>query len=374
MGQRQGALARLALTGLVPVLASKAVLEPDDPTAKKSPRRWIRPVVGLGLTCFFLWLIGSRLDLSELPGRLAEVDGSLACLGALSLALGYAARITRWWLMLRLWAPSLRWSEAAGPFLVSIAANNLLPLRAGDVMRVFAFGGRNGLGASRVGGTLIVERLSDLFVLLLIIALVLPFAPVGGVAGSIMSLAAWAAGFGAVALLLVFCLPLVQRRVLPRIGALRWVRASPLAVRALELISTLVDAMVSLGGPRRLATIAVLSLVAWVFEAGVFIAAQAATGLGGDLAAGFFALAVATLATLLPSSPGYVGTFHYFAMQAVIVFGAPEASAAVFAIVAHLLVWLPTTLAGVAVFALTMFRGKAPSFRLAQRPLDRNGS
>ncbi len=36
----------------------------------------------------------------------------------------------------------------------------------------------------------------------------------------------------------------------------------------------------------------------------------------------WFALSTGTLATLLPSSPGYVGTFDYFAMLGLVAYGA----------------------------------------------------
>ena len=68
--------------------------------------------------------------------------------------------------MLRAGAPDLAWSHTGRIFLMGIAANNVLPLRAGDVFRLFAFRNQPGLEPSRVGGTLIVERLLDLVALL----------------------------------------------------------------------------------------------------------------------------------------------------------------------------------------------------------------
>jgi hypothetical protein len=53
-----------------------------------------------------------------------------------------------------------------------------------------------------------------------------------------------------------------------------------------------------------------------------------------------------TLATLLPSTPGYVGTFDYFTLMGLNLYGAERNLAAVFAVVVHILLWLPVTLAG----------------------------
>jgi uncharacterized membrane protein YbhN (UPF0104 family) len=69
-----------------------------------------------------------------------------------------------------------------------------------------------------------------------------------------------------------------------------------------------------------------------------------------DIPAGWAAsglsLAAATLATLLPSSPGYVGTFDYFAALGLTAHGITPAAATAFALLVHLLLWAPVTLFG----------------------------
>jgi uncharacterized membrane protein YbhN (UPF0104 family) len=57
-------------------------------------------------------------------------------------------------------------------------------------------------------------------------------------------------------------------------------------------------------------------------------------------------LGAATLATLLPSSPGYVGTFDYFATLGLTAYGALPSTAAAFAFLTHLMLWIPVTVAG----------------------------
>jgi hypothetical protein len=57
-------------------------------------------------------------------------------------------------------------------------------------------------------------------------------------------------------------------------------------------------------------------------------------------------MSIATLSTLVPSSPGYVGPFHLAAFTAVSLIGGTAAQAGSFAVLAHLALWLPTTAAG----------------------------
>jgi uncharacterized protein (TIRG00374 family) len=329
------------------------------PRVRRGPTAWLKPIIGIAISAFFIWLALRNLSLHDIGTALAGADWRLVALALPCLAIGYTARITRWWVMLRPSAPDLRWTSAASPFLISIAANNVLPLRIGDVLRLFAFRGRPGLEAGRVGGTLLVERLLDLFVLLAIFALVLPYVPASADNARIVTAATWAALAGAVALLGLVLLPAIERLVLSRIAQIPAVRGSALAGKLLGIVSALVDTLVRLGRPSRIAALILLSLAAWLFEGGVFVAAAGAAGVPLSLQGSFFALAVATLSTLLPSSPGYVGTFHFFGMQAAMAFGAAQPNAAAFAIIAHLMLWLPTTAAGLIAFTWSTLRQQA---------------
>jgi uncharacterized membrane protein YbhN (UPF0104 family) len=55
---------------------------------------------------------------------------------------------------------------------------------------------------------------------------------------------------------------------------------------------------------------------------------------------------VGTFATVIPSTPGYIGTFDYFTAQAMSALGNTAAAAAAFAFLVHAVLWLPPTVAG----------------------------
>ena len=55
---------------------------------------------------------------------------------------------------------------------------------------------------------------------------------------------------------------------------------------------------------------------------------------------------MATLATLIPSTPGYIGTFDYFMTWAMIQLGNAPSPAAAAAFLVHTLLWLPPTIVG----------------------------
>jgi hypothetical protein len=55
---------------------------------------------------------------------------------------------------------------------------------------------------------------------------------------------------------------------------------------------------------------------------------------------------VVNLAGLLPAAPGNVGVFQFFAKEVLVAAGVGAATAAAYAIVVHVVIWLPPTLAG----------------------------
>lgn len=341
MGQRPGPVAEMAVT----------------PAAAwvRSSTRLARVAFGFAITAFFLWLFVRRLSWHEIEGALAGFDLRWLPVALACVAAGYSARITRWWLMLRPAEPSLPWTAAAAPFLISIAVNNVAPLRAGDVLRLFAFRDRPTLGTGRILGTVIVERLLDLAALLTIFFVILPAVPAGGIPASFVRSAEIVAGAGAAAVVGLLLLPALGGRIIAWLAATR-AGQHPTGSRLLGVADDLVGSILVLGSAGRAAALLALTAAVWGFEGGVFVTVAAAMRVGGGVAAPLFALAAATLSTLLPSSPGYVGTFHFFASTALVAFGAAAATAAAFAVVTHLVLWLTTTIAGLIVFVSSSAR------------------
>ena len=65
------------------------------------------------------------------------------------------------------------------------------------------------------------------------------------------------------------------------------------------------------------------------------------------LDASLVVLVITTIAVLVPSSPGYVGTYHYLCMISLTLFDVPESSALGYAIVVHAISMFPVALVGV---------------------------
>lgn len=103
---------------------------------------------------------------------------------------------------------------------------------------------------------------------------------------------------------------------------------------------------------RDLLKVASLSLIAWLFEASMYY--TIARGFGSvireamGIAATLMTTGVANMATLIPSSPGYIGQFE-FGVKLVLngALDVPQNLALAFAILVHAALYFPITIWGV---------------------------
>lgn len=315
------------------------------PPAAQPRRRggWLRHAVGAAISIACVWAILTRVDVAQLRDALASFHWTWLVAGVLSLAGGYAARILRWSALLRAAGMQASFRRCAAPFLGSIALNNVLPLRLGDVVRALVFPSAMNMPRSTVAGSLVLERLTDLVTLLVCLALSLSAVRSFDIPPALRHAALTAGVVGGVSLLLLLAFSgwLAQRLDI----AAQRVQAAK-AARALQIGASLLRDCQAMTRPGTLLRITGLSALAWLGETGLFYAVLQGFGSGAGPTTALLAMSLATLATLVPSSPGYVGPFHLAAFTALTIAGQPAQIAGSFAVVTHLALWSATTLAG----------------------------
>lgn len=303
-----------------------------------------RTFIGVVIALFFIWLIFKNINFQDLVVNFKQVRIQYIAGAILFFFAGYCCRIERWRLMLLQENPGIRWKNCAGPLMASIAANNVLPFRAGDILRAFAFNRRLKISASTSLTSLFVERLLDLLMLVSFLGIALTYfgmdsSALFGVGGGVLL-------FAAIGILFLLFFPVIFKKPAFFIADLVY----KLNIRfGTKLKEELLKIFIALDHTSQRTTISKLvlwSFLAWIGEGLVFwFAALSLPDLSNDLAA-WVALPVGTLATVIPSTPGYVGTFDYFTAQAMIVMGNTKTSSVAFAFIVHAVLWLPPTIAG----------------------------
>jgi uncharacterized membrane protein YbhN (UPF0104 family) len=99
--------------------------------------------------------------------------------------------------------------------------------------------------------------------------------------------------------------------------------------------------------PLRLLRLLVLSLLAWSFELGLFFVILISFGLPATYPLALLVGSAANFATLVPSSPGYVGTFDGVLINVLHdVAGVATGPAAAYDVVVHATLFLPVVVVG----------------------------
>lgn len=328
--------------------------------------------LGFVVSAFFVWLTLRSIPFGDILAALGAVDLRWMALAFVFFAVGYTCRIERWRRMLAPHAPGLSWRRSAVPFMASIAANNLLPFRAGDALRSVAFSSWLGVPTARVLATLLAERLMDLLTLLLALSLAIA---VLGSGNGLEALLGWSAWFFGAAVLLVALVVLLPRLFEPPVTLmLRGLeRLAPKAAAALGAqVERVFDTLEVLASRGQVSTLLGLSVLAWGFEGCMFYAvARALPDLAQPVAA-LLAMPVGSLSTMIPSTPGYFGTFHYFAMHAMQSQDNSEAASAAFAFLVHFTLYVPVTVTGSICFCYWMHLRASGTQGLSQRNVGRD--
>ena len=269
-------------------------------------------------------------------------------------------RCLRWGILLRA-TGTVKWRHAAEALVTGFAANYLLPGRLGELFRADYVGRVFNMSRFTALGTIVVERVCDGVVL--VSALCIGFAWIL-FARSAAPERAWVFLVGTSASILfgaglVFIL-LPQRIDLRRLGVME-----SIATRWDRLIDGVASVL------RGHATIVVLcSIGVWILEVLALASVVRSFGVSLSPPESLMLLGLASLSTLVPTAPGYIGTFQLVFAHVFGMFGFPKATGIIAAIAVQIFCFGTVTILGGIVLlsrsGLTIWRARKWSFPKGQ--------
>jgi glycosyltransferase 2 family protein len=297
------------------------------------PRRGLSRLSLIGIAISVLAVAGVvwwalRQEPPQFPDSAGEW-GALA--GAIALyAVATAVRGERWHSLLRAEHADPPRQDSHGLNVVGYAANNILPARAGDAVRVFLMAPRARTSKKAVLGTLLAERLLDIAVILTL------FVVVGyGLLGE--------AGAGELHWILLATGTVVAVGV----AAVLLVRRNE---RLHRFTAPILSSTLQLRGRHGLRLLAA-TVAIWALEAGVWMSVGAAAGFAMDPIEGCYIVALASVFALIPSGPGYAGTQDAAAITGILALGGTESQALTYLILVRFVIAVPITVAGLGLMA-----------------------
>ena len=298
----------------------------------------LRAALGIAISVAAIWLLLRSVDVGAAIGVLRQANLAAVGLMVVTVFLDVAARGARWRALL---VPIRRlpYPRVLGYTYIGYLANNVLPARLGELVRSHALGEGEGISRPTVLGTVVVERIVDTVIVVGLAAAAVLILGVGGVVTTAVVL-----GAGFVGVLIVgLALAMFSHR-LP--GADRVTAVAERAPRILELARRLREGLAVAGHPRTLVQALAFSVLAWSASIATFIVGGAAVGLSLSPAQGALLSSGVALVTIVPSAPGYLGTFELTAVGIATQFGIDPDAAFALALLVHALILLMTSVGG----------------------------
>jgi glycosyltransferase 2 family protein len=300
------------------------------------------------------------------PGQAADIISRASptwlVLVAAFLTVDLVIRAARWRALL---APisNVPLGATLAYLLVGYLANNVLPARLGELVRCHYLGDRQGISRATALGTVVVERVVDIAVVVAIAAVAILVLSVRGTVASAVLVGL------AIGLLLAVALAVgIAAHRLP--GAERIARAAERWPQVSAATGRLRAGLAVAGQPRTLAVALGLTVVAWAATLLAFAAAGQAVGVELTIGQASLLASGVALASAIPAGPASLGTFELAAVRIGQALGVASAQAFAIGLLVHAAILVITSAGGVVALVRLGWRGEesSPSAGAAAAP------
>jgi hypothetical protein len=296
------------------------------------------------VSAFFAWIGFRGLDIDQFFEVLGQIDVLWLPLAALVFFVGAYLITWRWYYLLHP-LKDIPLNRLYPIVIIGYMGNNIYPARIGELIRAYFLHRNEGIRYAPSLATILVERIFDGLVMLTFIFTALLFVDFDEPILETVFQALTPLFFGAMAFFFALALkPAWAEALYTRL--IQLLVPSRLQAKVLEVAERFMAGLVALRNPRLLAATWFFSLASWTVEASTYWIVLRAFDFEVTFWALFLVMGLANLTTILPSTPGYVGTFHGVTILTLSAFGVTQADAGAYAIVMHMVLWLPITLVG----------------------------
>ena len=319
-------------------------------------------VFGLLISVTFIGLFYFTVDLGEMKAALIQADYRFLAPGIALYFVSVGFRAIRWQYIL---APLRRISvlQLYSVVVVGYMANNLLPMRLGEVVRAYYLSKKTPINTSSALATIGLERIYDGLVLVLFAVTSLLLLTVSNITEGVGAVTVWTLSVMAIVsasiflgMIILFTLIVVR----PSLSSILYkiIDYFPWQVRQKikDFVGQFIYGLQRLKSPKNQLKLLLLSLPVWIFEGGMYLVLAYSFDIPGHFAPHILIIpvilmvtAASNLITAVPASPGAVGPFEFFAKESLLLVGIQSGIAGAYAISLHVALLLPVTFVGLCI-------------------------
>jgi len=313
----------------------------------KKTKNSLKIIFGLLISVGFLFLAFRQLDFQQMKQAFSLANYWLLIPSLIIIFTSHWLRSVRWQFLMNP-IGKVPVGNLFSALLIGYAANMVLPAHLGEFLRAYVVGKKRAIPGSSALATIVVERIIDILSIVLILAVTLVIYPFPD----------WVKKSGYI--MFVFAIGLFVFLILMKVyteATMRFIRTvlKPFPHSIQEKVENLSRSFI--GGLKPMKSnfdyiiIFVLSMVIWLcYWAVIYINLYtfnlvAEYNLG--VTTGLVLLVITTISVVVPSSPGYIGTYHWLCQISLELFHVPRAIGLTYAIVVHAMNFFPIFLVGI---------------------------
>ncbi len=298
----------------------------------------IRALVGIGLGAVMMYFAFRGLSLSKPLELMAQADKAFILAAVACYAADLALRALRWSFLLP--KGRLTLLQVGEALIVGYAFNNILPARLGEFVRADYVKAHFRVNRSTVLGSIAIERLADGLTVLIGLAIGLLGLGTAVVSDSPLYVIAkvGAVAIIGVSLALILAVRLgthITRRLPPRLRFL-----------ADDFIASLASV-----DRAKLLPFLWVDLLIWLVETGAIILIMRSLSVSLSPSEAMVLTGVASLATLVPTAPGYLGSYQFVFAVSMKSFGLDQAVGLAGATLVQIFLLGSVSLCGMCIYA-----------------------
>jgi glycosyltransferase 2 family protein len=291
-------------------------------------------LVSVGLILFLLY----KIDIQAVEKSISHFKFNLLWLVVVQYLFGIGLRCHRWQLLLKQ-RKKVNNGLVFRAYMIGYMINNLLPAKVGELARMEYVKRRKGMGRSFLLGTIFIERLIDVLIVLIIFALSVIFSQT---IRNAVHENQWILYCIAVILIISFVLMLKPS------SFNRFLHLIPQKYRKrFETgVTSFTDAAKFIKNGKLILSVSISSIMIWCLT--LLSAFTILWGLGIILPihAYLFLIAAGVLSVVIPSTSGGIGVYHAVATAALILFNVAPDKALAYAVIAHGVDFVPGVMIG----------------------------
>lgn len=297
--------------------------------------KYYKMLIGILFGSIFLWLAFKEINFREVGHILTNINYIYFVIAFFLGGAEFVLRAYRWKILL---SPikNIRLGNSFLSLVVGYAINIIIPMRVGEFAKAVILGYKENIPTSAVFATVLVKRAMGISTLLFMFLIFLPFVD-------------FPIFIKQLALLLLFivicfiCIILLRPKFTKRIFNLLPTRFTK---KLINPFTSFINSIIIIRKRKILIQIILIDILIWLYTAGTHYVVFRAMNMHISFYIVFIATIVICIGLMLPSPPGFIGNFHYFAIIGLGIFGIQKDIALSFSIIAHIVEFLPVLILG----------------------------